>query len=124
MSALPGRDGMRSRDRCDVTPPPPRPCPTSHAPHSDADEHWYAAAETSVVSYSACWLSPFPPYTILHFIHEPHKPVLLMAFVVFFRRPFGAWVGLLGRGEGSGRHWEGKGITTAVGNVFIGNYKN
>lgn len=66
MSALPGRDGMRSRDRCDVTPPPPRPCPTSHAPHSDADEHWYAGADTTVVSYSACWLSPLPPCTILH----------------------------------------------------------
>lgn len=58
---------------------------TSHAPHSDADEHWYAAAaDTTVVSYSACWLSPLPPCTILHFIHGAYKPVLLMAFVGFF----------------------------------------
>lgn len=65
---------------------------------------------------------PFPPSTILHFIHEVHEPVLLMAFVVFFRRPFGDRVGLLGKGEGSGRRREGKWINTAVGNVFIGNY--
>lgn len=121
MSALPGRDGMRPRDRCDVTLPPLRPCPTSHAPHSDADEHWYAAADTTVVSYG---FLPLPPCTVLHFIHETHEPVLLLAFVVFFRRPFVDWVGLLGRGKGSGRYWEGKGINTAVGNVFISNYKN
>lgn len=77
-------------------------------------------ARTGVVSYSACWLSP-PP--LQHLIYEADEPVLLMALLVFFLfwRPFGDWVGLRGREE-SGRHWEGKGINTTVGNVFLGNY--
>lgn len=75
------------------------------------------------IMFSVLTFSP-PPLHDSPFHTRGPRTSFINGFGFFFGRLFGDWVGLLGRGKGSGRHWEGKGINTAVGNVFIGNYKN